>query len=175
GGASTEKVHSTALAHHVDGLLPGFGTANRFDNHIGAAFVRGKHSHRVDRIFHLGDLNHFVRSHALRGFYLRVTLHDRDHIAPCRLRDLYEHETNRSAADHSDSVADFYTGFVQPAKHTGQRFNHGGFFVADVGRHGEHVGLNNAPRNADVLSVSAVVKQQVLAQVFLMLGAVEAH
>ena len=35
--------------------------------------------------------------------------------------------------------------------------------------------LNNAPRNADVFGIGAVIEQQVFAEIFLVLGAVEAH
>ena len=64
---------------------------------------------------------------------------------------------------------------MQPAQYAGQGFDHGRFFVGDISGNGEHVGFNNAARNANVFGVSAVIEQQVFAEIFLMFGAVEAH
>src|SRR4051794_26381430 len=36
-GATTEKVYRSAFTHHVNGPLPGFRAANRFDHNVGSA------------------------------------------------------------------------------------------------------------------------------------------
>ena len=41
-------------------------------------------------------------------------------------------------------------------------------------RDGQHVGVDDAAGNANVFGVSAVVEEQIFAEIFLMLGAVEA-
>ena len=45
----------------------------------------------------------------------------------------------------------------------------------DVGRNDQHVGFDDAPRDADVFGIGSVVEEQVFAEIFLVLGAVEAH
>ncbi len=116
-----------------------------------------------------------IGAHAPRGSYLRIALHHRNHIAAAQLRDLHEHQPDRPGADDGHRVADLHLGFVQPAQHAGQRLDHRGFFEAHVLRNGQHVGFNDAARNANVFGVSAVVEQQVFAEIFLVLGAVETH
>ena len=39
----------------------------------------------------------------------------------------------------------------------------------------QHVGFDNAPRNADIFGVGSVIEEQIFAEIFLMLGAVETH
>ena len=80
-----------------------------------------------------------------------------------------------SAADDGDGVADLNPGLVQSTQHAGQRFDHSRFFVGNIGGNRQHVGFNNAARNANVFGIGAVIEQQVFAEIFLMLGAVEAH
>ena len=132
-------------------------------------------AHRFHRVFYLGDLHHFVRAHALGGRHLRIALHHGNDIAAGGLGHLHKHQADGPAADDGDGVADFDSGLVQSAQHASQRLDHGGFFVGNVGGNRQHVGFNNAARNANVLGVGAVVEQQVFAEIFLMLGAVEAH
>ena len=74
-----------------------------------------------------------------------------------------------------DRVADFDSGFVQAAQHAGQRLGHGGVFETDAGRDDQHVRFDDAARDADVFRVGSVVEEQVFAEIFLVLGAVEAH
>ncbi len=121
------------------------------------------------------DLHYFVRAHLLGCRHLRVALHHRDHIAADGLGHLHKHQPDWPAADDGDGVADFDAGFMQSAQHAGQGLDHGRLFVAHIRRHGQHVGFNDAARDLDVLGVGAVVEQQILAQVLLMLGAVVAH
>jgi hypothetical protein len=64
---------------------------------------------------------------------------------------------------------------MQSAQHARERLNHGGLFVAHIGRNGEHVLLNNTTRNANVFGVGTVIEQQIFAEIFLVLGAVKAH
>ena len=64
---------------------------------------------------------------------------------------------------------------MQPAQHAGQRLGHGRVFVGNVRRNGEHVAFHDPPRYTDVLRIGAVVEEQVLAKIFLVLGAEETH
>ena len=174
-GASAEEVDGAAFADHVDGPLPSFGTADRFDDHVAAALLRRERADGVDHVWNLGGLNDFVRAHVFGGFDLAVAFDDGDHVASDGAGDLNEHQSDGAAAENGDGVADLDTGLVQAAEDAGQRLGHGGVFHADVGRDDQHVGFNDAARNANVFGVSTVVEEQIFAEVFLMLGAVEAH
>ena len=174
-GAAAEEVDGAAFADHIDGPLPGFGTAHGFDHNIASALLRRKRADGVDYIGNFGGLNNFVRAHVFGGFDLAVALDDRNYVAADSASYLYEHEADGSAAENGDGIADLDSGFVQSAQDAGQRFGHGGVFYADVGRNDQHVGFDNAARHADVFGVGAVVEEQVFAKIFLMFGAVKAH
>ena len=116
-----------------------------------------------------------VRAHVLGGFDLTVALDDGDHVAADGAGDLHEHEADGAAAEDGDGIADFDSGFMQSAQHAGQRLGHGGVFEADVRRNDQHVGFNDAARDANVFSVGTVVEEEIFAEVLLMLGAVETH
>jgi hypothetical protein len=64
---------------------------------------------------------------------------------------------------------------VQAAKDAGQRLGHRSLFDTDAWRDNQHVGIDDAARNPNVFGVSAVVEQEIFAEVLLMFGAVEAH
>ena len=113
-------------------------------------------------------------SDAACGGNLRVALDNRNYVAAGQLGDLHEHQPDRAGADDGNRVADLHLGFVQTAQHAGQRLDHGSFFEAHVLGDGQHVGFNDAARDANVFGISAVVEQQIFAKIFLVLGAVEA-
>ena len=106
---------------------------------------------------------------------LLVALHHRDDIATDGASHLDEHESDGAAADDGHGVADLDTGLVQAAQHASQGLGHGGIFKGDVRRNDQHVGFDNAPRHADIFGVGTVVEEQIFAEIFLVLGAVEAH
>src|ERR1022692_204162 len=174
-GASTEKVYGAAFANHLDGPLPGFGTAYSFDDYIAAALLRSERADGFDDVLNLGGLNDFVGAHVLGGNDLLVALDDGDHVAADGTGYLDEHQADGAAADDADGVADFHSGLMQAAQHAGQGLSHGSIFKADVGRDDEHVGFDNAARHADVFRVGSVIEEQIFAEIFLVLGAVEAH
>ena len=107
--------------------------------------------------------------------HLGIALHHGNHIAADGLGHLHEHQADRASADHGDRVADLYAGFVQAAQHASQRLGHGCIFETNIRRNRQHVGFDDAPRNANVFRIGAVVEKQIFAKIFLVLGAVEAH
>src|SRR4029077_17062637 len=121
------------------------------------------------------SLNDFVGAHLAGGFDLSIAFHDRDNVAADGAGDLDEHQPNRPAAEDGDGVADLNSSFVQAAQHARQRFSHRSIFKADVGRNDQHIRFNNAARHTNVLRIGTVVEEEVFAEVFLVLGAVEAH
>src|SRR4051812_39205678 len=62
---------------------------------------------------------------------------------------------------------------MQTAQDTRQRFCHSGSLKTHASRNLKHVGFDDATRNTNVLRVCAVVEEQVFAQVFLVLAAIE--
>ena len=174
-GASAEEVNGAAFADHFDGPLPGFGAAHGFDDYITAALLRSKGADGFDDILNFGGLNDFVSTHVLGGDDLLVTLNHGDYVATDGAGDLNEHEADGAAADDGNGVADFDSGFVQAAENAGQRLGHRRILKADVGRDDQHVGFNDAAGDADVFGVGSVVEEQIFAEIFLVLGAVEAH
>src|ERR1700685_3863209 len=174
-GTTTEEIHGAAFAHHIDRPLPSLGAPHRFDHNIATAFLRAQRANGVDDIFDFIDLHDLVRTHVLGGFDLAIAFDDRNHVAANGAPDLNEHEADGSAADDRNRVADFHLGLVESAQHAGQRLGHCGIFVTHVGRNDQHVGFDNALGNANVFGVGPVVKQQIFAKIFLMLGAIETH
>ncbi len=104
-----------------------------------------------------------------------VAFDDGDDVAADGAGHLHEHQSDGAAADDGDGIADFDAGFMKPAQNAGQRLSHGGVFETDVWRNDQHVGFDDAARNANVFGVGSVVEEQVFAKIFLVLGAVEAH
>ena len=174
-GASAEEIDGAAFADHVDGPLPGFGAADGFDHHVASALLRRERADGVHYVRNFSGLNNLVRAHVLGGFDLAVALDHGDHVASDGAGDLNEHEADGASTEDGDGVADLDSSFVQSAQNAGQRLGHGGVFDADVGRNDQHVGFNDAAWNADVFGVGAVVEEEIFAEIFLMLGAVEAH
>ena len=74
-GASAEEVYCAAFTDHLDGPLPGFGTADGFNDHIAAALLRSQRADGFDHVLGLGGLNDFVCAHLLGGGYLFVALY----------------------------------------------------------------------------------------------------
>ena len=116
-----------------------------------------------------------MRAHLLGGLNLLVALDDSDYVTADGAGDLHEHQTDGTAADDGYRIADLNAGFMQSAEDAGQRLGHGGVFEADVGRNHQHVGFDDATRHADIFGIGTIVEEQILAEIFLMLGAVEAH
>src|SRR5271157_3235094 len=116
-----------------------------------------------------------MRTFFARQRDLRVALYDRNHVASDGFGHLHKHQADRSATNHGYGVADLHSRFMQAAEHTGEGFGHRGILEGYIRRDNEHIGFNNAPRYPDVLGVSAIVEQQIFAEVQLVLGAIEAH
>src|SRR5882724_530671 len=172
-GASAKEVHYAAAAHHVHGPLPGLRTAHGFNHNIRTTAF-GHADDLVDWVCSTADLHDFVGAKTFGRRYLFSALDHADHFTSGELGYLHQHESQRAGADHRDGIADVRACFLQTAQRTSQRLRHGGGFKANVVRQGQHVGLNNAPRNLDVLRVGPVVEQQVLTDIFLVLQAVKA-
>ena len=110
-----------------------------------------------------------MRAHVLRGLNLTITLHHRNHVAANRLGNLHKHQSDGTASNDGNRVANLDTCLVKTTKHAGQGLNHRRFLVADVRRDRQHVDLDDAPRNSNVFRISPVVEQQVFAKIGLML------
>ena len=116
-----------------------------------------------------------MRAHVLGSFDLTVALDDGNYVATDGAGYLHEHEADGSAAENGDGIANLHAGFVQASKDAGQRFGHRSLFDTDVRRNDQHVGFDDAARNANVFGVSSVVEEEIFAEILLMFGAVEAH
>src|SRR5438477_2630758 len=64
---------------------------------------------------------------------------------------------------------------MESTQNASQWLGHGGVFKGDAVGHNQHIGLNNAARNTYVFGVSAIVEEQVHAEIFLMFGAIKTH
>ena len=175
GSAAAKEIDGAAFADHLHRPLPSLGAADGFDHHIGPALLRAQLAHHLNRILDLRDLHHFVCAFAPGQGDLGIALHHRNHVATDGLGDLHEHQPDRASAHHRHRVADFHPGLMQPPQHARQRLGHGRIFKAHVRRHDQHVGFDNAARHPDIFRVGAVVEQQVLAEIALVLGTVETH
>src|SRR6266446_2041084 len=120
-------------------------------------------------------MHHVMGAHPPRGFDLSFALHYGDYVTAHGLSYVDEHQTNRPSANHGHRVTNLYSALVQTAQHAGQRLDHGRFLKTDVRRNGEHVEVNDAPWNADVLGIGTVVEEKIFAEIFLMTRTIEAH
>src|SRR5215510_13181006 len=76
-------------------------------------------------------------------------------------------QTDRAATDYDGGVAGAHFHFMDAAKDAGERLGQRGTLVVHGVRHFEHIFDDDAARDAHVLGVSAVVEEQIVAEVFL--------
>ena len=105
---------------------------------------------------------------------MRAAAADGDDAGAEDLGEPHEHEADGPQTDDHHVVAGADGGLLQAAQHTRQRLDQSRILIGHVGRDLVHIPLHDAVGNADVLGVSAVVEEQVLAEVFDPALAVEA-
>jgi len=85
-----------------------------------------------------------------------------------------ELQPDRAAANQDDRVAGMHIGFLDAAQHAGQWFDHGGIEKRNVRRNFQQVLTDDAPRDADIFRVGAIVEEQILAEIAAALTAKQA-
>src|SRR5512141_1058002 len=165
-GAATEEVDGTALANHLRRPLPGFRTSHGLDHYIRPTTIGGQSTQRLHRITDGRDLNHVVATRFLCRIHLAVAFHYADHVATDKLCYLHEHQSDGAAADDGDCVTDLDLRLMESAQYASQRLDQRSLFVRDVRRDRQHVQVNDALWNLDVLGVRAVVEEQIFAKIF---------
>jgi len=165
-GASAKEIHCTALAHQFDRLLPASGMPTAS---IAISTPRFRVKARVSRMAAriVASAPHAPRQLA-RRLCLAVVLHNGDGLAAG------QRGTCRSSAQGSPPIRHRIAGArarVLEAMHrTGQRL---GAPRAPAGRdrYMERILCRDARRNADELGVSAVIEEQIVAEILLRASA----
>ena len=139
--------------------MPSLRASNGLDHNIHAAATGGQRADSIDRVHTIVDLDDFFGAEFPGSSNLFIALHDGDGIAADGLRDLQEHESDWTAADHRNVVPNLDTSLLQSAQHAGERLSHGSGFKAHSVWNGEHVQLDDALGDLDVFGVSTVIEQ----------------
>ncbi len=106
--------------------------------------------------------------------HLVGALAEGDHVDAAAGQHANELEADGPAADQHGGVAGLNAGFLDAAQNAGQRLDHGGVEKGDVIGNLQQVLADDAPRDAHVLGVGAVVEEQVLAEIAAILAAKQA-
>ena len=113
----------------------------------------------------------FVVAELARGFNLPIVLDDGDDFAAVQRGHVKNHQSQRAAADHGHSVAGMRATVLKAMHRAGQRLGQRRVLQRHVLRHKQRILGHNARRNADELRISAVVEEQIVAQVLLAMRA----
>ena len=103
----------------------------------------------------------------LRRFYLAIVLDDRDGFASRQRGDVQHHQAQRSPSDDSNGVPGMWIRIFKAMHRAGKRFSKRGVLERHVIGYLERIFGDDPRWNANELSVSAVVKEQVVAKILL--------
>ena len=118
-------------------------------------------------LLNTGGLDHVGRAQLPRRLDLAVVLDDGDDLAAGKARDVKNHQPQRAAANDGHSVAGMRSGIFKAVDRAGQRLGQSRVFQGDVVGNVEGILGYDASRNADEFGISAVVEEQIVAEVFL--------
>ena len=167
GGAAAEEVDRAALAHQLDGFLPGFGRADGLNGDVDAAIFGGEGARFADGLANGGGLHDMRGAELPRRFNLAVVLDDGDGFKTGQRGDVKNHEAQRAAANDGDDIALARMGVLESVHGAGQRLSERGVLEGDILRNDERVLGDDARGNLDELSVGAVVEEQIVAKILL--------
>src|SRR5689334_13801303 len=171
--APAEEIHAAALANHFDGPLPRGRRADGFDDSVGAAAAFGELADKLDGAVHFGDVECSIGAETLGGFNLTFALAESYDADVTARKNADEFQSDGAAADDDGGVARTDLRFINAAKDAGERLDQGGVVEADVFRNLEQILPDDAARDAHVFGISAVIEQEVFAEIGLLLAAVE--
>jgi predicted regulator of Ras-like GTPase activity (Roadblock/LC7/MglB family) len=84
-----------------------------------------------------------------------------------------EFQSDGPATDDDNRIAGMHARLADSAQDASQWLGHGGILKGDTIGNLDHVLAHDAPRNADVLRVGAIIEKQILAKIRLALAAEE--
>ena len=170
-GASAKEIHCTALAHQFDRLLPRLRHADRLNCDIHAAVLRRESACFANGGADRCRLHHMRRAQLARRLCLAVVLHNGDGLAAGQRGHVQNHQPQGSAANHGHRIAGARARVLEAMHRTGQRLGQRRVLQRDVIRYMERILCRDARRNADELGVSAVIEEQIVAEILLRASA----
>ncbi len=169
---AAKEVDRAPFAHQLNRGLPGFRFAHRFDDHVGPRAQLGlarRHPVRLSR-----DVEHARRPQARRRFEPHPPTAGHDDLASLMTGQPGEHQADRARSDNQDRLPRPDLEILQSLHDTGQRLHQSGVVKPGLRLKPEQILLHQTMRNNNGLGIGAVQKEQVVAEVFLFVLAVEA-
>jgi hypothetical protein len=87
---------------------------------------------------------------------------------------MHEHEADGASADDGYGVAGLGLAFIEAVHYAGEGFGEGGVFEGDAGRNAEGIFGDDAGWDEEIFGIGAVVEDEAVAEVFLVVAAVVA-
>ena len=163
-GTTPKEIYRSAPVNHIGSPLPSLWRADGFHSNVSAS-VAGQRANLRHHILGLCDIHNRVRPHALGRHKLAMPFAYRYHPGAFQLCQTDEHQSDGPHADNGHNIVALQSGFFQPAQHAGQGLHQGGVDKVDVVRNFQQILPDNRPRDANVLRVRSIVKQQPIAEV----------
>src|SRR5580658_6203918 len=163
-GTAAEEIDDAAAAHHVDGPLPGLGFTDGFDGNIGPAAAR-QFANLSDGVGTIRAYNQLVGAEGGCAVELRLAAANGDYAASVELGEFDEHEANRAETDHRDGIARLRGGLFEAAHYARERLHQSSIVIADMLRNEVSVALDNPRGNTNIFRISAVIGEQIFAEI----------
>ena len=146
------------------------GSGDGLDDDVGATAFAGEGAGGGDDVA-VGDADDLAGTEDLRGLDLVAALDDGDDVDAGELGDVHEHEADGTGADDDHGVAGLGAALFEAADDAGKRFGEGGMLEGNIVGDEEGIFFDDAGGDAEVLGVGAVVEDEILAEVLLVVAA----
>src|SRR5215469_269950 len=172
GGQTAEEIHHATAADDGQGHAPSRWVSRSFNDGVGTTLVVGQSFHGGNNVWYLVYVDRDDGSETARHIERGGAPGDGDNPDAAAGKHANKLQPNRAAANYNRGIASAHFHFVNAPKHAGKRLGKRSALIIHRMRHFEHVFHGDAAGNAHVLGVSAVVEEQIVAEVFLAASAV---
>jgi len=172
-GRTAEEVDEAAFAGHLNGPLPGFGSGDGLEDDVGAAAFGCEGAGSGDGVGDVRDAEDLLGAKVTRRGDLVFALdHGNDAEAEER-GSVDEEQADGAGAEDDDGLAGMSARLFEAADDAGKGFGEGCVFERDGFGNLEGILFDDACRDAKELGVGAVVEEEVVAEVLLVVAAEE--
>ena len=130
-GRAAEEVDEAALARHLHGPLPGFGSSDGFEDDVGAAAFGGEGAGGGDGVGDVGDAKNLFGAEVARGGDLVFALDDGDDVEAEQRGGVDEEQADGAGAEDDGGLVGCGAGLFEAADDAGEGFGEGGVLEGD--------------------------------------------
>ena len=174
GGWTAKEVYKTTPADHCNGLLPRGGGSDGLDGDVNAAAAVSEIADGLDGVGSVVEADDLGGPEKAGGGDLVGAFHNGYDTEAVKRGDMEEHEPNRAGPEYGHGVARLGRRLGKATNNAGEGLGEGSVFELDIGGDMERVFLDDTGGDAQVLGVSAVIEEEIVAQVLLAFAAPEA-